>query len=74
MKATNREHMEKFIEDYNLLFNIPANQANSNICEQYRKEHPNEFKSSEWCIAKHRKKLMDWFSRQNPRTLELLNK
>ena len=74
MKTTKEEQMDKFIEAYNLLHNVPDNQANKNVCEQYKKEHPNEFKNSGWSIVKHRKKLMDWFSRQGPKTLELLNK
>lgn len=66
--------MGKFIEDYNLLFNVPQNKANKGLCNLYRNEHPNEFKTSEWSIEKHRKRFMDWMSRQRPETFELLRK
>jgi len=74
MTTETKKQMDKFIKDYNLLYNIPNFEASKNVCEQYKKEHPSEFKNSGWSIVKHRKKLMDWFSKQNPKTLELLNK
>lgn len=55
----------KFIEDYNLLFNVPDNKASNATCERYRSEHLNEFKNSDWSIDKHRKKFMDWMSGQS---------
>ncbi|MDO8506964.1 MAG: hypothetical protein Q7S53_00135 [bacterium] len=66
--------MDKFIEDYNLLFNVPADKATKGLCNLYKNEHPNDFKKPEWSIEKHRKRFMDWISRQRPETLELLNK
>jgi len=67
MEETGCTQMNKFIAEYNLLFNVPRNKADSAICEQYRAEHPNEFKNSDWSIEKHRKRFMDWMSRQNPK-------
>jgi len=74
MQKTKEEMMEIFIKDYNILFNVPNYEIDRNICEQYKREHPNEFKSSGWSIGKHRKKLMDWFSKQSPETKKLLGK
>ena len=54
----------KFIQDYNLLFNVPDNKASNATCERYRSEHTNEFKNHDWSIDKHRKKFMDWMSGQ----------
>jgi len=59
-----KKDQTKFIEDYNLLFNVPDNKASNTTCERYRNEHTNEFKNSEWSIDKHRKKFMDWMSGQ----------
>ena len=74
MENGSGDQMDQFIEDYNLLFNVPATKANKGLCNLYRNEHPNEFKTSEWSIDKHRKRFMDWMSKQRPETLELLNK
>ena len=74
MEVTSEEQMEKFIKDYNKLFNVPNNKASREICHQYRIEHPNEFKTSDWSIDKHRKRFMDWVSRQSNETLKLLSK
>lgn len=74
MQETKEETMEIFIEEYNLLFNVPNYEIDRSICEQYKREHPNEFKSSGWSINKHRKKLMDWFSKQSPESKKLFNK
>ncbi|HBG81592.1 TPA: hypothetical protein DDW69_02000 [candidate division CPR2 bacterium] len=74
MENTNSDLMCKFIEEYNQLYNTPDHKVNEIICEQYRNEHPNEFKNSEWSIDKHRKRLMDWMSRQKPETLALFDK
>ena len=57
-----KTYQSKFIEDYNLLFNVPDNKATRATCDRYRNEHKNEFKNSEWSIEKHRKKFMDWMS------------
>ena len=73
MSEITQEQTNEFIENYNLLFNVPNNKANKNVCEQYRKEHPNEFKGDGWSIVKHRKKLMDWFSKQSRETLRTLS-
>ena len=74
MNSETHDLMDKFIEEYNLLFNIPNHKITRNICEQYRNEHPNEFKiTAEWSIEKHRKRLMDWMSRQKIETLDALN-
>ena len=62
MKA--KTEQTKFIEAYNLLFNVPDNKATNAKCEQYRSEHTNEFKNYSWSIEKHRKKFMDWMSGQ----------
>ncbi|MFH1855239.1 MAG: hypothetical protein ABH810_02430, partial [bacterium] len=59
-----KDDQSKFIEKYNLLFNVPNNKASQAICERYRNEHTNEFKNSGWSIEKHRKKFMDWMSGQ----------
>jgi len=59
-----KDNQAKFIEDYNLLFNVPNNKASKATCEQYRNEHTNEFRNSGWSIDKHRKKFMDWMSGQ----------
>jgi len=66
--------MDEFIESYNLLFNVPQDKANIGLCNLYKNEHPNDFKTSGWSIEKHRKRFMDWMSRQRPETLELLSK
>ena len=65
--------VDRFIEDYNLLFNVPQVKATKGLCNLYRNEHPNEFKTPVWSIEKHRKRFMDWVSKQRPETLELLN-
>jgi hypothetical protein len=67
------ELMNKFIAEYNLLFNIPNDKASQGSCQQYRVEHPNEFKTSDWSIDKHRKRFMDWMSKQTAETLHQLN-
>lgn len=59
MQKTKEEMMEIFIKDYNILFNVPNYGIDRNICEQYKREHPNEFKSSGWSIGKHRKKKIN---------------
>lgn len=74
MKNTTDDEMIKFIEAYNLLFNVPNSKATKGTCKQYQEEHPNEFKTNDWSIEKHRKRFMDWMSRQNSETLKLLNK
>lgn len=67
--------MDEFIESYNELFNVPSDDATRGLCKLYKNEHPNEFKTTaEWSIEKHRKRFMDWMSKQRPETLELLNK
>ncbi|RJO60847.1 hypothetical protein C4544_04385 [candidate division WS5 bacterium] len=64
--------MDKFIEDYNQLFNVPQTEATRRLCNLYRNEHPNDFKATdEWSIEKHRKRFMDWMSKQRPETIEL---
>lgn len=70
MSNTSDEQLNKFIEDYNKLFNVPANKANESICQRYRVEHPNEFKTSDWSIDKHRKRFMDWMSKQSAETIK----
>jgi hypothetical protein len=65
MKNQGPELINKFIEEYNLLFNVPADKASRINCQQYEAEHPNEFKTSDWSIDKHRKRFMDWMSKQN---------
>jgi len=62
--VSTKNDQTKFIEDYNLLFNVPNDKANKTACEQYKSEHTNEFKNSEWSIDRHRKKFMDWMSGQ----------
>ena len=74
MTKAQEDQMDKFIEDYNLLFNVPKTKANKGLCALYKNEHPNDFKTPEWSIEKHRKRFMDWMSKQRPETLELLNK
>ena len=74
MQATKENTIEGFIEDYNLLYNVPNYKIDRDTCEQYRKEHPNEFKHVGWSLKKHRKKIMDWFSKQSPETKKILNK
>lgn len=64
--------MEKFINDYNLLFNVPNYRINKNTCEQFRKECPNLFKNPEWSLDRHRKRLMDWLLSKNPEELKAL--
>jgi hypothetical protein len=71
---TTETYLNKFIEDYNLLFNVPNYKANVGICTEYRREHTNEFKTSDWAIEKHRKRFMDWMSKHSPSELELLSK
>ncbi len=66
MKVTEETLLDKFIKAYNLLYNVPNNKASKDVCGQYKREHPNDFKNSGWSIDKHRKKLMDWISKQNP--------
>lgn len=56
--------MNKFITEYNLLFNVPVTKANESMCHKYKHEHPNEFRTSDWSIDKHRKRFMDWMSKQ----------
>ena len=65
MTDSNIELLNKFIVDYNLLFNVPRDKADQANCNQYRAEHPNEFKNSDWSIDKHRKRFMDWMSKQS---------
>jgi len=65
MEDTNIEKMNIFIREYNLLFNVPASKANELSCQRYKIEHPNEFKTSDWSIDKHRKRFMDWMSKQS---------
>jgi|GEM_PF-910459 len=73
-KAEN-DLIDEFIESYNLLFNVPQTKATKGLCNLYKNEHPNEFKTTaEWSIEKHRKRFMDWMSKQRPETLELLGK
>lgn len=60
MNDTKEQTLEGFIKEYNLFFNIPNFVINEKVCEQYRKEYPNEFKKTGWSIIKHRKKMMDW--------------
>lgn len=60
MNIKKEQALEDFIKEYNLLFNVPDFVINKKICEQYRKEHPSEFKKSQWSIVKHRKRMMDW--------------
>ena len=60
MEKKSDNQMDQFIEDYNLLFNVPPTKATKAFCNLYRSVHPNEFKSSEWSIDRHRKKFMDW--------------
>jgi DNA primase len=71
MEDTSIEQMNIFIKEYNRLFNVPANKASETICQKYKIEHPNEFKTSDWSIDKHRKRFMDWMSKQSPETLKL---
>lgn len=59
------DNQAEFIEKYNSLYNVPNNKANKVICDEYKKEHSNEFKKSGWSIEKHRKKFMDWMSGNN---------
>lgn len=66
--------MKAFIEAYNQLFNVPNHKASEGICVQYKREHPNEFKTSDWAIEKHRKRFMDWMSKQTDETLNELDK
>ena len=65
MANANAELLNKFILDYNALFNVPKDKACAENCAQYREEHPNEFKNSDWSIDKHRKRFMDWMSKQS---------
>ena len=74
MVKKDNDPINKFIEDYNLLFNVPQTKANKSLCDLYRNEHPNDFKTSEWSIEKHRKRFMDWMSKQSAETLKTLNK
>jgi len=67
MENSSEELINKFIVDYNLLFNVPKDKANTLNCTQYREEHPNEFKNGDWSIDKHRKRFMDWMSKQAAR-------
>jgi hypothetical protein len=55
---------KRFIQKYNLLFNVPDNKATKTHCDKYKSEHSNEFKNSDWSIEKHRKRFMDWMSGQ----------
>lgn len=71
---TEHDILEKFIEEYNSLYNTPNYKVTKRSCEQYRVEHPHEFKATDWSIDRHRKRLMDWISRQTPQTLENLSK
>lgn len=64
--------MEKFIEEYNLLFNVPNHKINKNICEQFRKECPNLFKNPGWSLERHRKRLMDWVAHKTSNELKTL--
>jgi hypothetical protein len=69
MEDISIEKMNIFIAEYNLLFNVPANKADEDSCQRYKIEHPNEFKTSDWSIDKHRKRFMDWMSKQGPEAL-----
>jgi DNA primase len=73
MDYTKDELMNKFIHEYNLLFNVPKDKASQGNCQQYKVEHPNEFKTSDWSIDRHRKRFMDWMSKQSIETLKQLN-
>ncbi len=70
----NETQLNKFIEEYNSLFNVPNYKANAAICLQYRKDHENEFRTSDWAIEKHRKRFMDWMSRQKESDLQTIGK
>jgi hypothetical protein len=65
MGNTSREILDTFIKDYNQLFNVPSDEANEYNCQRYKAEHPNEFKNSDWSIDRHRKRFMDWMSKQS---------
>lgn len=67
MEDTQAELIDTFIKEYNLLFNVPADKADRSICEQYKTEHPNEFKNGDWSIDRHRKRFMDWMSKRAAR-------
>ena len=68
----NREELERnqahvvlsvFLEDYNK--NIPAGfpHVSVKVLKKFQDLHPTLFKQGDmWSIARHRKKLMDWFS------------
>ncbi|NTU69572.1 hypothetical protein HGB13_01940 [bacterium] len=73
MTIKQEQQLEILVEEYNKLFNVPGDKANKIICEQYRKEHPNEFRGEGWSIFKHRKRLMDWLSRQDQDTIDSLS-
>jgi hypothetical protein len=64
MSNEEKNSLNNFIEDYNQLFNVPNTKANTEVCQKYKSEHPNEFKNYDWSIQKHRKRFMDWMSRQ----------
>jgi len=65
MQDASEEKTSIFIKEYNLLFNVPAAKATEANCHEYKIEHPNEFKTSDWSIDKHRKRFMDWMSKQS---------
>ena len=73
MENTSNQLLNKFIEEYNLLFNVPKDKASEGNCAQYRAEHPNEFKNGDWSIDRHRKRFMDWMSKQSTETLKTLS-
>jgi len=72
METQTLSSVDTFVNDYNQLFNVPSIKASCAICNQYKNEHPNEFKTSDWSIDKHRKRFMDWMSGQRPEALEIL--
>lgn len=65
--------LDNFIEEYNLLTNVPDWDINRDICEQYRKEHPRDFKNVPWSITKHRKRVMDWLPKHRYDLKKALN-
>lgn len=72
MEDTSVELQNKFISEYNLLFNVPKTKADEEKCVLYKAEHPNEFKNGDWSIDRHRKRFMDWMSKQAVRASQQL--
>mgnify|MGYP003518826167 CR=1 FL=1 len=64
--------LNRFVREYNSLFNVPNYKINTAICQEYRRDHETEFKISDWSIVKHRKRFMDWLSKQKPEFLKNL--